>query len=326
MMRTVPIALAVAASAALMLLAVQLGTSHLRTRPHSGGSIATNALPETDRFPTRRRGGAIGHGGSDTVVQAGAPASGRTELDKAVKQQREMLGADPWANPGHLDIERGETLWRTPRGPRRVALTACDLGKGPGVLDGAYAELPRYFADADRVLDLEGRLLWCMETLQGFARVALVAAPYPQSGQPTSDLSALAIYIASKSNGTPFAPRHDHPREREALAMGERFFHRRQGPMDFSCASCHSTEAKRIRLQELSNLSTPAGARSVMGDWPAYRVSSVNTMSMQHRIYDCFWQMRLPPIEIASPVAVALISYLNSQAKGAKVAVPGLKR
>jgi sulfur-oxidizing protein SoxA len=325
MMRTVPIALSVAASAALMLLAVQLGTSHLRTKPHAGGPIPANALPEPDRHSsTSRRARALG--GTDVLAQAGAPASERTQLDKAVKQQREMLGADPWANPGHLDIERGEVLWRTPRGPSNVSLASCDLGKGSGVLDGAYAELPRYFPDADRVLDVEGRLLWCMEKLQGFSRPGLVAAPYAKSGQPTGDLTALAIFVASKSNGAPLAPRLGHPREREALAMGERFFHRRQGPMDFSCASCHSSEAKRIRLQELSNLVTPAGARAVMGDWPAYRVSSVNTMSMEHRLYDCFWQMRLPPIEIASPVAVALISYLKGQAAGAKVAVPGLKR
>jgi sulfur-oxidizing protein SoxA len=243
-----------------------------------------------------------------------------------VKQQREMLGADPWANPGHLDIERGETLWTTPRGPSRATLAGCDLGKGRGILDGAYAELPRYFADAGRVLDLEGRLLWCMEKLQGFARAALIAAPYPKSGQPASDLAAIAIFVASKSNGTRLAPRQAHALEREAVAMGERFFYRRQGPMDFSCASCHSVATKRIRLQQLSDLATPAGAAAVMGHWPAYRVSSVQTMTMQHRIYDCYWQMRLPPIEIGSPVAIALISYLNNQAKGAEVAVPGLKR
>ena len=80
---------------------------------------------------------------------------------------------------------------RRPRcGPRRdavghearaehVSLEQCDLGKGPGKLDGAFAELPRYFADADKVMDLETRLLWCMEKLQGFNRADLVRRPHP---------------------------------------------------------------------------------------------------------------------------------------------------
>ena len=41
-------------------------------------------------------------------------------------------------------------------------------GKGPGVLKGAYAELPRYFKDTNKVEDVESRLVTCMVTLQGF--------------------------------------------------------------------------------------------------------------------------------------------------------------
>ncbi|HEV2430173.1 MAG TPA: sulfur oxidation c-type cytochrome SoxA, partial [Burkholderiales bacterium] len=64
----------------------------------------------------------------------------------------------------------GEEMWKKPQGPKNVSLERCDLGQGPGVLKGAYASLPRYFADADRVMDLEGRLLHCMTTLQGRSR------------------------------------------------------------------------------------------------------------------------------------------------------------
>jgi len=34
------------------------------------------------------------------------------------------------------------------------------------VLKGAYVELPRYFADTGKVMDLETRLVYCMKTLQ----------------------------------------------------------------------------------------------------------------------------------------------------------------
>ena len=58
-------------------------------------------------------------------------------------------------NPAELWEARGEAMWKTPRGPSKATFERCDLGLGAGVVKGAYAQLPRYFADADRVMDLE---------------------------------------------------------------------------------------------------------------------------------------------------------------------------
>ena len=259
------------------------------------------------------------------LVIAG-PALAQPSVERDLKTFRDMLTADAWANPANLDVDRGEELWRSPRGPRQVSLEACELGRGKGVVVGAYAELPRYFADAGRVLDLEARIIWCMTTLQGFAQADLVAHPYPAPGEPTKEIGALATYVASKSNGLALAPRLAHPRERQARALGEALYYRRQGPLDFSCATCHGADGKRIRLQELAHLAKPEAARAVIGEWPAYRVSSGHTMTMQHRLYDCFWQMRLPEVEIGSAVPVALAMYLASRAEGGLLSAPGLKR
>ena len=49
-------------------------------------------------------------------------------------------------------------------------------------------------------------------------------------------------------------------------------------------------------------------------------------MTMQHRLYDCYWQMRMPELEIGSDVSVALIAYLTKKAEGGEIAAPGLKR
>lgn len=246
--------------------------------------------------------------------------------ERELEKYRSMLKADPWSNPGMLDVDRGEELWKTPRGPKNVSLEACDLGKGPGKVDGAFAELPRYFADADAVMDAESRVLWCMVKLQGFDRAELVRKPYPSGGQPVKELGAIATWIASKSSGEKFSARFEHPKEKEALALGEALFFRRTGPMDFACATCHGDQGRRIRLQPLPFLSKPEEARQVVGEWPAYRVSSAHVMTMQHRVYDCFWQMRLPEVELGSPVTVALVSYLTKLAEGGEISAPGLKR
>ena len=246
--------------------------------------------------------------------------------EKAIEKYRQMLKEDPWSNPGLLDADRGEALWTTPRGPKNTSLEQCDLGKGAGKVDGAFAELPRYFADADRVMDLETRILWCMEKLQGFNPADLVKRPHPGGGQPVKELGAMATYVASKSSGMKFAAKLDQAKEKDAVALGETLFFRRSGPFDFACATCHDAAGLRIRLQGLPHLSSPDEARKVVGEWPAYRVSTTHVMTMQHRLYDCYWQMRMPELELGSDVSVALISYLASQAKGGDIAAPGLKR
>ena len=81
------------------------------------------------------------------------------------------------------------------------------------------------------------------------------------------------------------------------------------------CATCHNESGKRIRLQGLPHLSDPKEAKEVVGQWPAYRVSTTQVMTMQHRLYDCYWQMRMPRLAMGSDVSVALIG-----------SVPGLKR
>jgi sulfur-oxidizing protein SoxA len=259
-----------------------------------------------------------------SVLAASSYAQDSTERE--VEKYRQMLKGDPWSNPGLLDADRGEALWKEKRGPRNASLEQCDLGKGPGVVEGAFAELPRYFKDADRVMDLEARLVWCIDKLQGFDRAAIVKRPYSKANQSGTELEALATFVAHKSNGLKFTPSLDDPQEREALELGEALFYRRQGPLDFSCSTCHADSGKRIRLQNLPFLGKPEEARKVIGEWPAYRVSQGTVMTMQHRITDCFWQMRLPLVDYGSDVTVALTMFLVNQAKGGEITAPQIKR
>ena len=83
-----------------------------------------------------------------------------------IAEYRKMLED---GNPADLFEAKGEDLWKTKRGPKAQTLEKCDLGKGPGVVKGAFVELPRFFADTGRVQDLESRLVSCMETLQGYS-------------------------------------------------------------------------------------------------------------------------------------------------------------
>ena len=123
-----------------------------------------------------------------------------------------------------------------------------------------------------------------------------------------------------------FAAPLAHPKERETAALGEALFYRRSGPFDFACATCHANSGLRIRLQGLPYLAEKKEASKVIGEWPAYRVSSTHVMTMQHRLYDCYWQMRMPELQLGSDASVALIAFLTRQADGGEITAPGLKR
>ncbi len=252
---------------------------------------------------------------------AAAPAAAQ-DVKKEIEKYQQMI-AD--SSPAELFELQGEALWKKRQGPKNASLEQCDLGLGAGVLKGAYAQLPRYFKDADRVMDLESRLLHCMTTLQGRSREEATRRVFGNEDQP-SEMEVLSAYIAGQSRGAPMAPGHSHAKELAAYELGRKLFFYRAGPWDFSCASCHGEEGKRIRMQELPVLSTPAAARPVVATWPAYRVSNSQFKTLQWRINDCYRQMRMPEPNYASDLTVALTTYLSVTGKGEPYRGPGTKR
>ncbi len=236
---------------------------------------------------------------------------------------RQMLAED---NPGELWIDQGKALFYARRGPRLASLDRCDFGLGPGKLEGAVTRLPRYFPDTGKVQDLESRLLTCMVELQGFNREDIVKRALSPAGSSGSDVEALALFIASRSNGMQMNVALSHQQEFDMYKAGEYLFHRRSGQTDFACVQCHGESSKRIRLQDLVNMTDQKQIQGVVSTWPAYRGAHFVVRTMQWRLYDCFWQMRLPELIYASDVSIALSTYLHYQGNGAVIHVPGFKR
>jgi len=229
-------------------------------------------------------------------------------------------------NPAELWEARGEELWKAPRGPKKVSFASCDLGLGPGVVKGAYAQLPKYFADAQRVMDLETRLVWCMVNQQGMTQAEATKNAFGNGSQRRSDIEALVAYVTSQSRGITMNVALDEPHVRDMYALGEKMFFFRGGPHDFACATCHGEDGKRIRLQDLPNLTKTEGAQKAYTTWPAYRVSQGELRTFQWRLNDCFRQQRFPELVFGSDASIALTAYLAGRANGAKYDGPAIKR
>ena len=252
-----------------------------------------------------------------TVTSALAQKTASQSID----EYRAML-AD--GNPAELFEAKGEDLWKQVRGPKQATLEQCDLGKGPGVIKGVFVELPRYFADTQRVQDLESRLVTCMEKLQGFNAAEIANTPFGKGEQ--NHVTALATWIAAESKGLKFNLPQTNVQEKTFFEVGKRLFFQRGGTHDFSCASCHGEEGKRIRLQDLPYLSKNPGDGVGFAAWPAYRVSNGQMWSMQLRLNDCYRQQRFPYPGFGSDATIALSTYLGVNAKGAVSVAPAIKR
>ncbi len=252
---------------------------------------------------------------------AGGQALAQKSAADGIAEYRALL-AD--GNPAELFEMKGEELWKQKRGPKAASLEQCDLGKGPGVVKGAFVELPRYFADTQRVQDLESRLLTCMETLQGFNAAEIAKTGFGKDEQ--KNIEGLVAWISAESRGLRMNVPQAHVQEKTMFEVGKRLFFMRSGPHDFSCASCHGEDGKRIRLQDLPNLTKNPGDGVGFAAWPAYRVSSGNLWGMQRRLNDCYRQQRFPYPLYGSDATIALGVYMGVNAKTAESIAPAIKR
>jgi len=255
------------------------------------------------------------------LVLCSAQAQAQKSNADAIAEYRKMLED---GNPADLFEAKGEALWKQKRGPKNASLEQCDLGKGPGVVKGAFVELPRYFPDTGKVQDLETRLVSCMAALQGLNAEEIAKTPFGRGEQ--ANVTALATYVAAASRGLRFNLPQSHVEERRSYEIGKRVFYYRGGPYDFSCASCHGEDGKRIRMQDLPNLTHNPGDGIGFAAWPAYRVSNGQMWGMQLRLNDCYRQQRFPYPGFGSEATIAVATYMGVNAKGAESIAPSIKR
>ena len=189
--------------------------------------------------------------GFAVVLCADALAQSEKALEE-IQKYRQMLEE---GNPADLAEQSGRELWSARRGPKQASLEQCDLGLGPGRVDGAYAQLPRYFADTSKVQDVESRLVTCMMTLQEFSLEEATRGWYKRD----SDIEALVTYVAAQSKGSTIDVPARHPAEATMYEVGQGDLLAARRSVGFLL--CHlplRRRGRRIRLQDLPELDRSA--------------------------------------------------------------------
>ena len=248
------------------------------------------------------------------------------EKDAATLEFEKFRAEMEDSNPAELFEMKGQEQWKAKRGPKNVSLAeSCDLGHGVGKVEGAYVKMPRYFADAGAVMDAERRIVWCMVEKQGYKFDEIAAKPFANANF-TPDITNLVTYVAGHSRNMKVAVPLKDPKVREAYETGKAMAAYRAGPYDFSCNTCHGADGKRIRMQNLPNLSTAMGAMKGVQGWPGYRMTGGVMLTHQWRMGDCFRQQRFPQPKYASDAVAYLLTYMIGNANGQVYKGPGIKR
>ena len=176
-------------------------------------------------------------------------------------------------------------------------------------------------------MDLETRLVWCMVTLQGFSEADAQKNPFGNGNDRKSDIEALVAYVTSESRGVKMNVALAHPKEAEMYRIGEKMFYFRGGTHDFGCVTCHGEDGKRIRLQDLPNLTTNRGRAEGVHD--VARVPRVAGRAAHASSGDCTTASASSASRssiFGSDASIALTMFLARNANGASFDAPAIKR
>ena len=214
-----------------------------------------------------------------TAVPAKAQELTPEEEAKLLQEALKMLAEG--INPAEIWYETGKDLIK------KYNLDKCDFGLGPGVFKGALAQLPRYFPDAKKVMDLETRLGWCLEKYAGMSREQVIKMATQCWGKTNcmGEYDAIVTYLSMESNGYKINVNLKDPRVKKMYDLGKKAFYARMGPWDFNCAGCHAgKELKRIRASVLYSVDRPGESGEAVRKFPVYRVSWAQVFPM----HSCF--------------------------------------
>lgn len=228
--------------------------------------------------------------------------NGPYALDAGMRAQWQDIMQFP---PYSFAVDSGKELFGKPLADGKHYSDCFDHG---GI--GIRQTYPRFDTKSGRVVTLESAINAC--------RQAHGDKPLPWE---KGDLAAISAYMASTSDGKPFAITvTDDPRAQAAYERGKEMFYSRRGQLNFSCASCHLQNAGRHLRSEVL-----APALGIVASFPLYRSKWGDMGTIDRRFSGCFAQVRAKPLAAQSEGYRDLEYFLTYMSNGLPVAGPGAR-
>ncbi len=229
--------------------------------------------------------------------------NGVYSIDPASREQWEEIEEFP---PYELNIEKGETLFKTP------------FANGKGYADcfenggiGIRQNYPYFDTDRGEVITLELAINEC-RTANGEKKLKWKKGA----------IANISAYMAYTSRGNIFDIKiPDDPRAIAAYERGKKHFYQKRGQLNMACADCHKFYAgMKVRADLLSP------ALGQLTHFPVYR-SKWGGIGTTHRRYGgCNSQVRAKPYKAQSAEYRALEYFHTYMSNGLEVNGPGARK
>jgi sulfur-oxidizing protein SoxA len=239
-------------------------------------------------------------------AHAEIPAKDRRSGFDFMSPQTQAMQADDTSNPGMFAVIDGERLWREPPTNGGKSCASCHRDAEQS-MRGVAARYPAYDEATKRPIDLAGRINRCREKQQSA----------PSLARESDELLSLTTYVAHQSRGMPITPASDS-RLNPFRDNGRRWFERRLGQLQLSCASCHDDRSGSRLGGSIIPQAHPTG-------YPLYRLEWQSLGSLQRRLRGCLVGVRAEPFEYGAPEYVDIELFLMSRAAGLKVETPAVR-
>jgi sulfur-oxidizing protein SoxA len=231
-------------------------------------------------------------------------ANGVYSIDKASREQWEAIEEFP---PYELNIENGETLFKTPFANGKTYADCFENG-GKGVRQ----DYPHYDKASGKVVTLELAINQCRE-----------ANGEKPLGWNKGDIADISAYMAYTSRGNKFDIQipPDDAGAMKAYELGKRAFYIKRGQLNMACADCHQWNAgNRIRADILS----PALGQPT--HFPVYRSKWGGLGTLHRRYGGCNKQVRAKPYPAQSDVYRNLELFQSYMSNGLEINGPGARK
>jgi L-cysteine S-thiosulfotransferase len=249
------------------------------------------------------------------VVAAIALSAALPNVDAAEKRKSgydimspatQALQNDDSQNPAMLWVKDGEALWNLTAGDTKKSCATCHSNASKS-MRGIAARYPAYDQKSKSAINLQQRINLCQKNHQH-------AEPFVAE---SAEMLGIESYVAMQSRGLPITP----PRDAKLTASrerGQKFFQKRIGQLDLSCADCHDNNAGK----KLGGATIPEAHPTA---YPLYRLEWQGVGSLQRRLRNCMSGVRAEPYAYGAQEYIELELYLASRAAGMRVETPGVR-
>lgn len=219
---------------------------------------------------------------------------------EAMEQYDEVMGFPPFA----ADVHEGGVKWETAF-KNGSKFAACFKYGG----SNAAANFPYFDDKTGRVVTFENAINDCLKLNNE-----------PEIPYASREMALLTAYARSLSNNAKVNIKIKSAGALAAYENGKQIYYKRNGQLNFSCASCHVDYAgKDIRSEQLSMMVGQAT------HWPVFR-GGTEPVTLQGRFAGCQKSVRAKPYEFNSTEYNNLEFYITYMSNGLKMLAPVFRK